>query len=86
MYDDGLAFHHAFHHRPAALRTMYADGHATLAIGMTGADNGHREALLAPGLHQQLLAGYLVARILPMGIGQRGTLGDDVAGSGFVVG
>ena len=37
-------------------------------------------------LHQQFLAGYLVARVLPIGIGQGGAFGDDMAGGRLVVG
>ena len=57
-----------------------ADGHATLTVGGAGVDDGNGETVVAPLAHEQFLAGNLVARVLPRGIGQRGSLGDDVIG------
>ena len=65
---------------------MNADGYATFAIGMAGTDDGHRETVVAVFTHQQLLACNLVARILPVRIGQRRTLGDDMICRRLVVG
>ena len=84
--DDGLALHHALQHLPGTFQSMDADGHATLTIGVAGADDGNGETVVAPLAHEQFLAGNLVARVLPMGIGQRGSLGDDVIGGRFVIG
>ena len=61
MYDDGLAFHHAFQDLPTAFGAMNADGYASFAISVTGADDGYREAFLPIFAQQQLLAGNLVA-------------------------
>ena len=65
---------------------MYADGHATLAIGMAGADDGDRKAVFTVFLHEERFAGNLVARVLPIRVGEGSALGDDVRGGGLVVG
>ena len=81
-----LALHHTLQHLPAALGTMYADGHATLTIRVAGTYDGGRESVLAILLHQQRLTGNLVPRVLPVGVGQRRALRDDMAAGWLVIG
>ena len=84
--DDGLALHHVPQHLPGALVAVGADGHVALVIGVAGADDGHREAILPVHLHQVVLAGDLVAAVLPVGVDQGRGLGDFVIPQGFLVG
>ena len=64
------------------------DGQRNLrvAIGQRGADDGDRETLFAIGPQQALLAGDLVARILPVGVGQRRRFGDQIVRRRLLVG
>ena len=84
--DDGLAVYHALQHLPGALVTVSAHGHIALVVGVAGADDRHREAVLPMHLHQVLFAGDLVAAVLPVGIHQRRGLGDLVIPQGLLVG
>ena len=52
---------------------------------MAGTYDGNGKSVLAILAHQQFLAGYLVARILPVGIGKSSTFGYHVVGSRFVI-
>jgi hypothetical protein len=65
---------------------MDTQGHRTFTIGVTGSDDGDGEALLTVFLHQQFLAGNLVAGVLPIRISERGALGDDMTRSWLVIG
>ena len=86
MYEHGFSVEHALQHGPRPERRMDTQGHATLAIGVGGTDDSDGETDGTVLFHQQLLAGYLIARVLPVGIGQRGAFGDDVGSSRLVVG
>ena len=84
--DDRLAFHNPADDLPGTVLAVDCHGNAPLVIGMAGADNGHGEAFLPVLFHEEVLAGNLVPGIFPVGIGQGGALGDDVAGSRLQVG
>ena len=70
MDNDGFTFTHALYDLPAALGAMDPQRDRTLVVGVTGTDDGYREALVSIRLHEKLLAGYLVARVLPVRVGQ----------------
>ncbi len=55
-------------------------------IGVRGTHNGDRESVFPVCLHQDLLTGNLIPRVLPVGIGQWGGFGDHRVGGRFLVG
>ena len=69
--DDLLAPAHPLHHRPAAV-----ERHQRPVVGVRGPHDRHREALLPVGGREQVLAGDLVAGVLPERVAQRRGLHD----------
>ena len=60
MHNDRFTIQHALQHLPAALQSVYTDGHGTLTVGVTGTDDGHREPFFTISLQEQFLTGNLV--------------------------
>ncbi len=71
VHHDRPSLPHPLHSRPAAVQRDQRR-----AVGMGGPDDRHGRATIAVGGHQDVLAGDLVARVLPPGVAQRGGLGD----------
>ena len=65
---------------------MYAHRHRAVAVGVARADDRDRESLFAVFAEKELLAGDLVARVLPEGILQRGLFRDPRALRRLLVG
>ena len=57
--DDRAARAHPLQHLKAARRPMQRHGHAALAIGVAGPDDGDGKPLLTVGANQHILAGGL---------------------------
>lgn len=84
MADDRLALAHAVHHR--IVLSTDGRGNPRGAIGVRGAHDGDGKALLAVCLHQAILAGDLVARVLPVGVDEGRRFGDDIMVRRLLVG
>ena len=69
--DDLLAPSHPRHRRPAAV-----ERHQRPVVGVRGPHDRHRKALLPVGGREQVLAGDLVAGVLPERVAQRSGLHD----------
>ena len=65
---------------------VHGQGDLGVAVGVGGTDDGEGEALFAVGAHQAVFAGYLLARIVPVGIGEGRGFGDEVVPDGLLVG
>ena len=63
-----------------------ADGDASFAVGVAGADDRYGEAFFAVFFHQVFFAGDFVAGVLPVRVGEGRAFGVAVVGGGLVVG
>ena len=79
--DDLLAPSHPRQRRPAAV-----ERHQRPVVGVRGPHDRHRKALLPVGGREQVLAGDLVAGVLPERVAQRSGLHDRQAGRRCLVG
>ena len=82
---DGLAVAYAFEHLPASVVAVNSERHRALVVGVARADYRHGEAVLAVLPHQILLAGYLVAGVLPMWVREGSALRYPVVGQRLLV-
>ncbi len=81
MDDDGLARAHPLDDVPLRLERQ-----ERLVVGVGGPHDRHREVALAVGGDEELLAGDLVARVLPLRVLQRRRLDDGHVGRRRLVG
>ena len=86
MDDHGLAVQHPLQHLPGAVVTVNPEGHGAVVVGVGRADDRHRETFRTVLLHQEVLAGDLVAGVLPIGVHPRRPLRDEGADGRLLVG
>jgi len=77
-HDDLFAAAHAIDGREGLLPAIDRQHDLRVAVGERGANDGDGKALFAVGAHEAVFTGDLVARVLPVGIGQRCGFGNEV--------
>src|SRR5712692_175089 len=84
--DDLLSFQHSVDHSVGALPTIDHQWYQVLAIGKRRPDDRNRKSFLSISLEQTLFTGDLVSGIVPVWVGQRRGLGNQIVGARFLIG